>query len=75
MKKDLIDEEDLKRLMVVATTIEYFLVFLEPRFFSSMLTSMPKWETVSMNFDDTTLREYFEHWRALTCCIHDSVCH
>ena len=30
---------------------------------------------ISMDVDDTTLGEYYEHWRELTCCIHDCVFH
>ena len=54
------------------TTIEYYLVFLELRCFSSMLPSMPKGEIVSMNVDDISMGEYC---RAMTCCIHNYVCH
>ena len=61
-------------MRIVATT-KYYLVFLELRFFSSMFPSMPKGEIVSMNSNDTTLGECAKHWRVLTCCIHDSVCH
>ena len=54
----------------------YCLAFLELRFFSSMFPSMLKEEIVSMNDDDdTTIGEYFEHCRTLTCCIHDFICH
>ena len=59
----------------IGATIEYYLVFLEPRYFSSMLPSMPKGKIVSVNPNGTTLAKYLEFWRASTCCIHDYVCH
>ena len=51
--------------IVAIATVEYFLVFLEPRCFSSMFPSMPKGEIVIMNADDTTMGEYFEHWHVV----------
>ena len=53
---DFINEEDLRRCAIA--TIEYNLVFLELRCFSSMFPSMPKGEIVSMNANDNTLGEY-----------------
>ena len=52
MKQDLIDEEDLNRLMVV---VEYCLVLLEPRCFSPMMPSMPKGEIFRINTNDTIM--------------------
>ena len=49
-----------------------YLVFLELRFFSSMLPSMPKGEIISMNVDAIIMGEYC---RTLIWCIHDCVCH
>ena len=53
----------------------YIFGILRTRCFSSMLPSMPKGEIVSMNVDDTTMGENFEHYKVMTCCIHDYVCH
>ena len=62
-------------MSTTATIAEYYLVFSELRYFSSMFPSMPKGDIVSMNSDNTTLVEYPKHWRVLTHCIHDCVCH
>ena len=48
-------------MRTVATTTEYYLVFLEFRWFSSMFPSMPKGEIVSMNADGIPLGEYPKH--------------
>ena len=57
-------------MSTMVATVEYYLVFVELTYFSSMVPSMPKRDIVSMNFDDTTLGEYPKHWRVLTCYIH-----
>ena len=44
--------------MTVVAAVEYSLVFLELRFFSSKLLSMPKGKIISMYVFDTTLGEY-----------------
>ena len=46
---------------------ETYWVFVKLRCFSSMLPSMPKREFMSINVDDTTLGEYVELLRVLTC--------
>lgn len=61
--------------MRTSEATEYCLVFLKLRFFSSMLPSMPKGEIFSMNDDVIPLGEYPKNWRALTCCIHEYICH
>ena len=42
------------------------------RFVVVYLDDILIFNNVSMNVDDITMGEYF---RALTCCIHDYVCH
>lgn len=62
-------------MWIAAAIAEYYLVFLELWCFSPMLPSMPNEEIFSMNVDGIPLEEYPEHWRVLTCCIHDCVYH
>ena len=62
---DLIDEEDWKRWeqqKQQQCTIEYYLVFLEPRRFSSMFPSISKGEIVIMNTNGIPLGEYPKHY-------------
>ena len=49
--------------MRVSIVIEYFLVFLEPKYFSSVLISIPKGEIVSMKVDGTNLGECPKNWK------------
>ena len=49
-------------MRIIVAIAEYYLVFLELRFFSSIFPSIPKGEISSMNVDVIPLWEYPKHW-------------